>query len=333
MFYAKGAEGEKGKGGKGGKSTKNGKIRRAKCLSLLVVTVNVEETVEDGEIIDGAADGDDGLNENFLEFPNEPDQFVMQPHTINRYKEYVRDQIAHHPRETKLREFLDDLNNNQQIQSVYNVSGFVDELLGMEKQYFMIRNKLDFTPFVKSLRERIVEYTDHHANNLSKSDKKMLSFLQTATLSKLCSIHNHAKKVSTVDVLKYLQLMREQIQNLKQIEKDDRINQHWKQFKTSLDHQIASARDLVEKQTMPEMKRIFGEIKNEISKSIGEILNEKRHIAITKQRLEESSIKQKILCWLKISGSVVLFLCTAGAVIVLATQICDALSRPPSKFG
>lgn len=310
-----GADGEAGRGGNGGRSEKNGKTRRTKNLFLIIGVLNIDEEEEDGTVdLCDAARGLDGQPDPSP--PAQPDPFVNQYHTVNQYKEYVREHIANHPRETQMMEFLDDLSKNKQIQSLYNPSSFVDELFSMEKQYFPLRNKVSFTPFVKSLRQRIVEYADSasHASNLSKEDQQVLNYVYTATLSKLCSIQNLTKNASTVDLLKYLELMHDHIKDLHEFEREDRINQHRRQFKGALDYQIKAATKLIQMQIMPEIEKMFIEISEHISRFAAEKSSRE-------QELKKQMIKQRIIFWLKIFGLLGMFLCAAGVIIAKFTDI------------
>lgn len=142
--------------------------------------------------------------------------------------------MVDHIQETELKTFLSDLDDHKSIQSKYNSIGFLDELLGVEKHYFELRHKLCFDPFLKSLQMRMDKYAIT-TRDLSKSDKQILDFLYAATLSKLCSIQNISKHVSTVDLLKYLKLIHEHIEDLQKFKNIHVINEYRKNFNNSID--------------------------------------------------------------------------------------------------
>lgn len=313
-----GAGGYDGLGGKGGKGAANGKSVKTKGLFLFVGTLNLEQFEEDGEKIENGENGSDGTNCQQIVFPEYPDPFKDQAKILNSFKNLAREHLASNPiYGTKLREFLNDLDENDQVQSNYDSMDLLDELHGMESQYFKLRHKLSFVPFVKSLLTRIIKLANTPC--LSIQNKKILNYLHTATLSKLCSIQYQAKHVSPVDLAKYLKLLQKNIDNLSMIESAKTIKQHRKKFKNILDSKIGVANKLIEKQIKPDIEKIFIEIEHQISKLIEDVM-EKRHAEIDEQKLRESLGTQKILYWLKIVGLLVLCIGSIGLIIGLITE-------------
>lgn len=153
------------------------------------------------------------LNSANLKYPDFPDFFTNNWNTINAYKHFARDHLPNNIQEFGLEEFLMKLEEIENHQSLYDPVGFSDDLLRIEKQHFELQNKLSFEPFVQSLRKRIVEYAESNEEFLSTSDKKVLHILHTAVLSKLYNIQNSSKHNSTVDLLKYLKVIQEEIKN------------------------------------------------------------------------------------------------------------------------
>lgn len=313
-----GVGGNNGLGGKGGKGAANGKSVKTKCLFLLIGALNLEQSEEDGGRIENGENGFNGFNRNNLKFPEFPDPFKDQAKILNSFKNHAREHLASNPiYGTKLREFLNDLDENDQVQSKYCPMDLLDELLGMELQYFKLRHKLPFAPFVKSLLTRVIKRSN--TPGLSKQNKKILNYLHTATLSKLCSIQYQAKHVSPVDLAKYLKLLQKNIDNLSIIESAKSINEHRKKFKNILDSKIGVANELIEKQIKPDIEKIFIEIEHQISKLIEEVMD-KRQSEIDEQKLRESLDMQKILYWLKIVGLLVLCIASVGLIIGLITE-------------
>lgn len=319
-FWYLGPNGDVGKGGKGGAGKTNGKTIKAKTLFLFIGTLNIGTTVEEGEKIDKAADGQDGVNSQNQKIPRNLKPFDNHYEIINDYKNYVRENLPRHIQETELRNFLSDLNGDERVKSKYNSTSFIDELLGIEKQYFKLRHRLHFDPFVRSLRERIDEYAIKHDEEMSKQDKKLLGYLRAATLSKLCSIQNMSKHVSTVDLVEYLKLIQTRVDDLDEIKKIDDINEHRKKFSALIDTKVNSAKKMIEKQIMPNIERTLAGINDQITKLIHEIM-EKREALEAEQKLAESMFKQKILFWLKVAGVLILGLSIAGVILGLITQI------------
>lgn len=314
-----GLDGTPGKAGRGGLGAATGKTVKTKSLFLFIGSLDLECTEEDGEMHENGSDGKDDCNHQNLKFPSEPDPFVNQSLIINSYKNYVRENLPNHTRETKLREFLTFLDEERQIQMNYNPMDFVDELLGMEKQYFQLRHKLPYAPFVKSLLKRIVEYAGGE-QDLSEQDKRILGFLHTAALAKLCSVQNRSKHISTVDLLKYLELIKEPIEELDKLERAVAINKYRKKFKASLDCKFKIANKLIETHIMPEIERMFPTINEQISKLIDEVIA-KRETAINERKLRDSVIMQRILYWLQIFGLLTLCIGAAGVILGMLAEI------------
>lgn len=313
MFNITGAAGAPGIGGKGGCGTSNGKTVKHSGLFLFFGTLNVGETSEPGAKIENAEDGQDGQNDHPIDQYSDPiDQFVKQSQTINAYKHYAREHLANHFRMSELSEFLQNLEKIEQKQALYEPMGFAIDLLQMEHQYFQLRDKLSFVPFVKSLVSRIHEYLCTHQKHMSNDDKKLLNFVYTAALSKLCSVQNHTRHIPTADLLKYLELMQNQIEKLNKVEETINVNEHRARIQRSLEVKINLAKDLITVQIMPEIVKIFDEIGKQIAKLIKEIMKDGK--ANVEHQLKEAMLKHKIMFWLNVICTSLSFIAVAAIV-------------------
>lgn len=218
--------------------------------------------------------------------------------------------MANNIQESELMEFLFKLEEIERYQSLYDPSGFANDLLHIEEQHFELQNKVSFEPFVQSLRKRIVEYADSNEEFLSTNDKKLLHFLHTATLSKLCAIQNNSKHNSTVDLLQYLRAIECEIVRLDKAEKAVNINEYREKIQHSLNSKIDSANDLINNQIMPEIERMFNEIGKEIVKLIDEVMEKGQ--AVIEPQLRNALFKQKMMFWLKIIGGSLAILLAAA---------------------
>lgn len=320
-----GADGDLGKGGKGGDGTSNGKIVKARTLFLFIGTANLGSTEVDGGTIEKVEDGQDGANYQHQKNPREPNPFANHFRIINSYKTFVRANLANHIQESEIKKFLLDLDEDERIQLTYKPLGFADELLGIEQQYFQLRHRLSFDPFVRALRMRIDEYAIRQQKDLSKQDKQLLGYLQAATLSKLCSMQNMANRVSAVDLLEYLELIQDHVDDINKIKKIDVINGHRKIFKDAINVKVSSAKEMIETQIVPNIEQTLAEIKGQVTNLIHEI-TAKREALEEEQKLREAMIKQKILFWLKVIGGLVLSLSIAGVILGLITQACGSFT-------
>ena len=77
---------------------------------------------------------------------------------INMYKTYLRKNLNNRWIKINLIELLYKLDNNNNIQKVYDTLGFVDEMQELEEQFYSLNKDLDFKPFYESLLKRITEY-------------------------------------------------------------------------------------------------------------------------------------------------------------------------------
>lgn len=298
---------------------------KAETLFLFVGTVNIGSTEVDGGTIEKVEDGKDGDNDQNQKTPRKPNPFDNHFQIINSYKKFVRANLPNHIQESEIKKFLLDLDEDERIQLKYKPLGFVDELLGMEEQYFQLRHRLSFDPFVRALRMRIDQYVMKQQKYLSKQDKQLLGYLQAATLSKLCSMQNMSNRVSAVDLLKYLELIQDHVDDINKIKKIDVINEHRKMFKNAINAKVSSAKEMIETQILPNIEQTLAEINGQITSLIHEITT-KREALEEEQKLKEALIKQKILFWLKVVGGLVLSISIAGVILGLITQACGSFT-------
>lgn len=93
------------------------------------------EKIPDGEL------GRDGMNSEGIEQPRELD-FISPMYALNDYKNFVRENVVNNSRESDSEAFLMDLDENKDIDSLYDAHGLFNELQGVENQYFhLARNE------------------------------------------------------------------------------------------------------------------------------------------------------------------------------------------------
>lgn len=145
-----------------------------------------------------AENGTDGLNTDGIKFPDVVN--ILNPsHIINRYKRFATE----FPNENNTR-FVQALNNDKNISSLYDTSGFINELQNIEEQYFLAKNKTYFIPFYESLLTHIIDYAESIG---SIENKKILAHLYTVSISKIERIKSNAIDfISIINLNGYLEV-------------------------------------------------------------------------------------------------------------------------------
>lgn len=280
-------------------------------MFAVVGFAKVNEEEQNGLTIEAGEPGIDALCMENRQLPDNPQPFLNSSHTINDYKNYAREYLPKNVCETQLREFLGHFDENMEIQSRYETLGFVNELQGLERHYIKLRDKISFVPFVESLLKRINHFTSD--NLLSNDEKIVLNYLHAATLTKLSSIKNRGNHAWTIDLLAYTEFVQNHIKRLRGAERDDAINEHRKKFEDALEIKIKMAQHFIKSQILPEIKRNFAVIDQNILALIDE--NTDHQTSIKEQELKNALIRQRIQYWCKILGPLVLCLGTAAAIV------------------
>lgn len=206
-----------------------------------------------------AEKGSDGLNADGIRFP-ENVNIIDPSHIVNRYKRFA---LREFPKLNNIT-FVKALNHDKNICSLYDTSGFINELQNMEEQYFLSKNKTYFVPFFESLSTRIVDYAEVV---LPTEHKKILALLYTASISKISRIKSRTTDfISIINLNEYLGLMMEKIQKLKQIEKNLAILEQ--EYKKTLENEIRLIYEIVENNIEPELNVIFNETNERILNSL-----------------------------------------------------------------
>lgn len=118
---------------------------------------------------------------------NPADVTLFKPSiTINKYKAYLLDWLAVHGGNqsdtSNLLKFLKSIENEKEIQSLYDTSGLIDILSRIEEQYLRLHGKVDIRFHVQSLMTRVEKYAKTQKD---QDQKDALNMLYTAAASKL----------------------------------------------------------------------------------------------------------------------------------------------------
>lgn len=263
----------------------------------------------------------------------QPSERVVSPfsNTVNDYKGYVREQLAGNVMESKLKRFVDDLENNKDVQATYNIVGFVNEILCLENQYFQLRNKFEFRSFYVSILNRLNVY--ERTLNEFDPNRKVLSYLYAAMLSEINS--NVANQRTILNLRDYLNEAQAHIHEIRVIGREIQIRNHQIEYTNLLNAKMDSAKDLISVKILPEVNRNLNFIESNFVALVDETIAKKKqtHAAIEeykrKQREMERSMKRgKIFAGLKIICTGLSFFgpvgMAAGAVLGAGTTIAEA---------
>ncbi|XP_055298570.1 uncharacterized protein LOC129566553 [Sitodiplosis mosellana] len=315
IFSDIGKDGKQGDGGNQGSNASAHIIVRKKYydkpINLLMISY-VSEEVKNGLAIPAGQRGEDGKNVAGRESPTKSDEFNNPSQIINEYKNFVRENLAQSIRETDLKQFIKNINGNEQIQSLYDTLGLVDEFHGIENQYYSLRNRVSFTSDIQSILNRTTAYANN--GKLSNDDKTMLNYLHSAILSKLCSIRDGNAHQSILDLPQYLKLVTENIGKLEKIERQVIIQEHQNEFKQSLQTKIDSANNLIKNQITTEIDSIFSEIELDIHRLINESIAKQNETKDNIKALEEALRLQQLQLPIKMVSSILSFLGPKGAI-------------------
>lgn len=263
---------------------------------------------QEGEEIPAGKDGITGKNVDSIEEALQPDEFLNPSNTINSYKKFVRQNLPSHTRKVELQNFLNYIELDEEVRSIYDTMGLVNDLECLEKQYFELRNKIDFTPYIESLLDRIGEYAIIRDESIQ--NQKVLRYLYTATLNKLYGMKNKQNHGSIINLLDYMDVVQDHIHRLREADAKILIDEYQNAYQNLLESKIDRAGRYIEKQIVPEITAIFGELDQYIKKLVDQTVNKKQKTSITiddalddKVRLEKALLLRKVFVPIKLVSS------------------------------
>lgn len=104
---------------------------------------------------------------------------------INEFKNYVREKLADSIFESDLSKFIKNIEENEQIQSFYDVIHLANEFLDLENQYIWLRAQIDFRPFYESMSRRIHKFRETFASWYKYENE--IEYLDAAAQAKISS--------------------------------------------------------------------------------------------------------------------------------------------------
>lgn len=301
--------GTAGKGGPSGKTAKNGYNVAYRSTNVFQLGFYYHN-IKDLGTLEGTK-GNDGYSSESIRNPYSAGELINPSHSVNGFKNYARENLVSNIRESNLRLFLKDIDTSTLINSLYDTLGLVNDLQGMESQFFSLRKVLSFKPFIDSLLNRIHDYAQIQKN---KDDKKVLSYLYTAALSKRCAIRNHINYISVVNLLMYLDSVKEDIEKFHEVDQKVVVLGYKNQYKSSLEEKIKVAQKFIDDQVNTEINKIFNKTEDQILLLIKETIKKQDD---TKVSIKKNKAKAKELKGLIVSHAVINILKTVGSALSL----------------
>lgn len=211
--------------------------------------------------LSAGVNGSDGLNDKGIVYPDLAD-LINPSHAINDYKSFVRMHLAIDGKNLKLSEFVADINNNERIRSLYDTSGLIHEMLGIEKQYFELKKKISLTPHYNSLWKRAVEYARNFPESIEMIDAFRWFY---TTITRRVNDDNSTSAI--LNLSEYVDEIEAQIGKLRhsEMEIDYIARQHF------FNEEIQSVRSMIEKQILPNFQIILSEIGSNVKSLMDEL--------------------------------------------------------------
>lgn len=219
-------------------------------------------------------DGTDGYYDVDIEYPD-PVHLINPTHVINNYKNFVRRSIVSDGFKPEVN-LMEEMDSNEYIRSLYNTLGLIDEMMGIETQYFDLKEIASPIPYFISLLNR----TESLAQNFTEpiENKGVLTWLDTAIMMRISTDNGN----SIVDLPEYLNEIEADIIKLRHNEID--LNSEEERiFKIS---EIRNNSKFLESQIFSEIENVFVEISSHVSTLIDELYE--RQFTFVPPTLDES---------------------------------------------
>lgn len=216
-----------------------------------------------------APNGADGSNERGLEYP-EIVSFASPGDVINDFKSFARRNLANSSNQATLKQFLKDLDENEQISSLYDTLSLVHEVNKLENQYILLRNEISFAPILNSILERIDKYAKHFPEPIE--NKNILMWLRTIVLESLNKWSNIKGATTIVNLPEYLVEIQNNIVKLSALENDANTNAVQREYEQFLDEQIELANKSIQTEILPKIESALIEISSQTILLIKELV-------------------------------------------------------------
>lgn len=200
-----------------------------------------------GTEIPAGKNGTDGLNDQNMTETTTKNVFANPSYMINNFKNYVRLHLSNNNQESALRTFIAELENHNDTKSLYDTLGLINELQGLENQYFQLGN-ISSIPFHESILSRIEEFSQ---SQKVLENRKFLNYVYTAALTKMLALKRNTKRKTVVNLSEYLQLMEVSIDQFRKKKQKEIVDNHRNEYKQMFEDKISSANEFITDKIQP----------------------------------------------------------------------------------
>ncbi|XP_055850800.1 uncharacterized protein LOC129915338 [Episyrphus balteatus] len=335
-----GPVGAEGQGGPGGEKTSEGRTVEYDYQILYGFTKYTSfqgVKWKDGDTVPAGKYGKPGINKNGEK--SRSNAIMANPYlAINAFKDFLRMNLFENIKESELRAFIDNIDNDAYITKQYNTLAFVKEYEGLEGQFFQLRNKIDLVPFYNSLLHRIEEFAKSE-NNIEH--KKVLSYVYTAALTKVFTLKSKRQSKTVVNLPLYLSTIESNVKEIRENQQLEIVQNYRNDYENNLRTKIQEANNFIENKIEPEINSLWEESDSKIKAIIDEIeqnrnSTEKAILALENNKAEIRKMMsiRSVLMPLKLAASALSFFGPVGAMVGVAVTtvsgIADGMLVNPS---
>ncbi|XP_055853377.1 uncharacterized protein LOC129917079 [Episyrphus balteatus] len=333
--------GAEGQGGPGGEKTSEGRTVEYYYQIFFGFTKStsfLDIKWKDGDTVPAGNYGKPGINKNGEK--SRSNTLMANPYlAINAFKNFLRMNLFENIKESELRAFIENIDNDDYIRAQYNTLAFVKEYEGLESQFFQLRNKIDLVPFYNSLLHRIEKFAKSENNT---QQKKVLSYVYTAALTKVFTLKEKRQSKTVVNLPLYLSTIESNVKEIRENQQLEIVQNYRNDYENNLRSKIQEANDFIENKIEPEINSLLEESDSKIKAIIDEIeekrnSTEKAIVALEKNRAEirKLMLVRSVLLPLKLAASTLSFFGPVGAMVGVAVTsvsgIADGMLVNPSS--
>lgn len=189
----------------------------------------------------------------------------------------------------KINGFIEFLDRNENIE--FDEVDFIEELESMEQQFFQLRKKMSFVPFVESFIRRLDRYKEKVAG-----PSEIFDFVYAAALTKLRLLKDPSRYISIVNLVKYIETNEQHIAELHDTQKLMAIHDHFENFQRKIQGRIEFANTLLKDEIIPEIDCIFEGANQNVNVLIDEIVRSQQNAAqnIIAAEIQKNALERSI---------------------------------------
>ncbi|XP_018011522.1 uncharacterized protein LOC108668780 [Hyalella azteca] len=278
-----GRDGISGRGGQGGAGGKRGNSLKVKCRASYCFFIPKYSFLDEEEINGGytlpGRNGRDGDNRTNIQSPEPAAIIDFKAEIINDYKNYARENLQVDRggliRKNDLIQFFSELDISSDVKRLYDTSGFLRELRGLERQFHLLQEK-DLIFFYESLLDRINAYAnDFTTKEILKEHNKTLAYVYTAVLSKLYDLKSDSDATLIIDIKGYFDIVKTNMNALAKLQekynKVSILNDFRDQYKVDIDKKMEEFKRFIVEEITPAIDQMHEQIDDKVDLLLSEI--------------------------------------------------------------